>query len=107
MLFRSEILSLVGSRACALKTEPVALFSARLGDRPVSVAVLPLAALRSFPQIEKEFAAKGNAFVCGDGIYRVGLAQRGNILVCVTGDVEGDALGELASTLAQDLDLAP
>ena len=102
-----EALSLMGSRACALKTEPVALFSARLGNRPVSVAVLPVAALRSFPQIAREFEAKGDAFVCGDGTYRVGLAQRGNILVCVTGDVEGMTLGELASTLAQDMALTP
>lgn len=100
-------LHLTGARSCTLRTQPVALFTAQLGDRPVSVAVLPAEALRIFPETSGEFARKGDTFSCGDGAYKVGLARSGGTLVCVTGEADGEVLKGLASTLAEGLTVTP
>lgn len=100
-------LRLTGARACTLRTQPVALFTAQLGDSPVSVAVLPADALRIFPETAGEFVRKGDTFSCGDGTYKVGLARRGDTLVCITGEAGGEALKSLAAALAEGLTVTP
>lgn len=100
-------LRLTGARACTLRTQPVALFTAQMGDRPVSVAVLPAEALRIFPETAGEFARRGDTFFCVDGAYKVGLARRDGTLVCVTGESDGVLLKGLAAALAEGLTVAP
>ncbi len=96
----------VGARPCAFGDEPVAFLRCCLGGEPVSVAILPEAALGSFPEAAGEFARKGDAFSCGRGDLHVGLARRGGTLVCVTGLPSGEALREAARILAERVEVS-
>ncbi len=102
-----EGIVLAEARPCAFGKEPVALLRCRHGGDDLSVAVLPDAALDSFPEAAGEFARKGGAFSCGDRAFHVGLARRDGTLVCVTGTLPGEDLCRLAQAFAEGIDIKP
>ncbi|MBI4229934.1 MAG: zf-HC2 domain-containing protein [Planctomycetes bacterium] len=98
---------LAQARPCAFGKERVALLRCRYRDTDLSVAVLPVAALESFPGAAREFARRGDEFCCGDRGFRIGLVRSGGNLVCATGMLSGEELCRMAQTVAEGIDLRP